>query len=135
MSANQSALPPGRFAFQPKEPMTSIFFLMWLADVAGSISVVCTLILIAVVIILVISALYGLIEGELDAVGIFWRKASPWLVIPLVIGLVTPSKGAVQLIAIGSAVKVAADTELGKKATDALTVVLDKIKKDAGASK
>ncbi len=111
--------------------MEKVFWLMWLSDVAGSISMIGTISLIA----LISCAAFLLIIAGLDADE--WAaharsfRVGWWLIIPIAIACVVPSKQTIQVLAVASATEAAASTQLGAKGLEALNAVLDKVVKEA----
>ena len=102
--------------------MTEIFYLMWLADLAGSVSVVCLLSLLAAVGCFLFYVL-STCAGDRPP-----KSVTRWaigLVLVGLIGVFTPSKQTIQLLAVAKAGSVAIETETGAKALKAVNVILD----------
>jgi len=116
--------------------MTKVILLMWLADIASSISFIGALSLILATGV----AAFGIIRhainasvGEETEPGYYtaaWKMVR-WLLIPGAIALIAPSANTVRLAAAGVAVHEVAQTEPAKKALEAFNATMDKIVKDA----
>lgn len=106
--------------------METVFWLMWLADIAGNIGVVGWIfaILFALFWLMVGVMLANDVEAE-DSKKMFAHTR--WLLLPLVVAMFFPSQGTIRLLAATKAAGVAADTQLGKKGLDAANAVLDRI--------
>lgn len=106
--------------------MEKVFWLMWLADVSGSISVIGVMSLIALAIGLGgVVVIAGLDDGG-QPFARAW-KVGRWLLIPAAVALVTPSSKTIQVLAVASAADAAATTPLGAKSIEALDAVLDRV--------
>lgn len=106
--------------------MEKVFWLMWLADVVGSISVIGFVALIALGLgfggIFIVA---GLDDGG-KPFGRAW-KVGRWLLIPMVLGALTPNTNTIRVLAVASAADAAANTQLGAKGLEALNAVLDRV--------
>lgn len=116
--------------------MQEIFMLLWLADTVHSVSITANLAVLVLSIALFIGymVLYNLSpayreeEGEFKAV---LRGLWPYWVVCVMLSVVVPSKQTVQVLALTKASELAASSVIGQKITDTLSVVLEKIKKEA----
>jgi hypothetical protein len=113
--------------------MTSIIVLLWLSDICASVSfigMVCSFACGLLVVILICSALGLVTEGDTDEAKrhahVFWRYGR-WLLIPIFIALLCPSKETLQAAVVGRAIEQVSQTALGADATAALHRVLQKV--------
>lgn len=106
--------------------MEKVFWLMWLADIAGSIGVIGVTSLIALGLTVLCLVLVSAAQEDGD---IFLRgvKAARWLLIPVAIASLMPSSKTIHILAVASAADAAASTQLGAKSIEALNAVLDKV--------
>ena len=108
--------------------MENVFLLMWLADFVGSISFIGTIATMFFCIAVGIYAIaHGLDEVNKGGSAAMFFRTSKWLLIPMAIATVTPSKTTIQIIAASKATQVAASTQIGEKGLKAIESVLDKI--------
>ena len=108
--------------------MENVFLLMWLADFLGSISFVGVMATIFFCIAVGIYAIaHGLDEVKKGGSAAMFFRTSKWLLIPIAIAMVTPSKTTIQIIAASKATQAAANTQIGEKGLKAIESVLDKI--------
>lgn len=114
--------------------MTKVLFLMWLADIAGSISTIGSICAVGLALGVIAAAFHTSTSYDCtDKVGDFVRitKAMRWLLLPVVIASIAPSASTIRLAAAAAAVDVAASSALGTKAVETLDAVLSKIKNEA----
>jgi len=109
--------------------MTEIFALMWIADIAGSISVVgiVTLIMLAGSSVV---ALFAAIEEDkscVSEISMMWWKCARWMLIPIAIASICPSSTTIKILAAAKAGELVAHTETGNKAIQAANAILDEI--------
>jgi hypothetical protein len=117
--------------------MNSIFLLLWLADIVDNLSGFCSFLLVAFVVAFVIYMIIVGVEAcsklsESEKVGAaklrrMFRILALSLILPSIVYLVLPSKATVQAAATAQTFNVAASTQLGQDAIDALERVLKKI--------
>lgn len=106
--------------------MEKVFWLMWLADVVGSITVIGFVALIALGFGFAgIFIVAGLDDGG-KPFGRAW-KVGRWLLIPMLLGAVAPNTKTIQVLAVASAADAAVNTQLGAKSLEALNAVLDRV--------
>lgn len=109
--------------------MTKFLLLMWAADIAGGISVIAVVALLGFCGAFVLGTLFNCIETGLSGERIqIWTKAR-WLLIPIVIGILTPSEKTIYAYLLASTGKDAIETQMGQKAVKTLDMILDQIQK------
>jgi len=116
--------------------MEQVFWLMYLADLSGSVAAVG----IGAVMAAIVSMVFMTIMAVYDDVetGGYARafRVLRWLLIPITIAVLLPSKQTIQLLAVVSASDAVASTQLGQKGVEAINAVLDRVikesKKEAG---
>jgi hypothetical protein len=109
--------------------MTEFLVLMWLADIAGSISFVGGLSLIAFFIGIAGAKMMGMMsypERDIPA----WKHCR-WLLIPAAIALVSPSQKTIYAFIVAEAGKSAIDSQIGQKAMQTIDSILDEVAKKA----
>lgn len=104
--------------------MEKVFWLMWLADIVGSIGIVAFICLIAAFILVIMSWMGEVTEKENLAITFKYMR---WLAFPVILSVMLPSSKTIQVLAIASATDAAASTALGQKGLEALNAVLDGI--------
>jgi len=119
--------------------VNQVFVLLWLADVVDNLSTICGFLLILCVASFVlwftINAVAICCDDELtdrgrvsmDKLSRLALRVSACLLVPSVLFLILPSKATVQAAAAAQTFDVAASTQLGQDAVDALRRVLKKI--------
>lgn len=107
--------------------MTEVFFLMWLADVVGSLATICSLSAVG----LLCAGAFVALDRSLDAEELSNSKYARSVVVAIVvltaISVLTPSRSTIQIAAAASATQAAASTDVGKKGLEAVNAVLDGI--------
>lgn len=106
--------------------MEKVFWLMWLADIVGGISVVGIVALIFAGIGVTALVIMAAVESEPEFV-LRGLSVVRWLLLPVAIAMLTPSAKTIHILAVASAADAAATTELGAKSLQALNAVLDKV--------
>lgn len=106
--------------------MEKVFWLMWLADIVGSVSAIGVAALIFAGVGFVILAIIAAAERETELLARGF-KVMRWLLLPIAVAMLTPSTKTIHILAVASAADAAATTELGAKSLQALNAVLDKV--------
>lgn len=111
--------------------MTKIILLMWLADVAGSISIVGVVCLFAVVLGLGCAVFCAFMSGDdMDWTPQAMKRVWPiakWPALIVLVAVFTPNPSTLRLAAAGVAVGEVAKTATAQKAVEAFNVALDEI--------
>ncbi|MBA3773861.1 MAG: hypothetical protein H0X13_15625 [Ramlibacter sp.] len=110
--------------------MKTIFLLMWLADIAGSIGVIGA---VSAIVFISGAVLAGLLEASEVSVWSRYWKFARWLLLPVVIATALPDTKTIRILAVAHAAEMAANTTLGAKAIEALDAVLARVIVDAKA--
>ncbi len=107
--------------------MQNIFWLMWLADVLGSIGCLCTIILFVSGLVYGISTVALFVDEQSEAAIKCMKRGAIVFFITAVIGVLTPTKTTIHALIAVNAGEVAVKTQLGEKAMKALDTVLDRV--------
>lgn len=109
--------------------MTKFLLLMWAADIAGGISVISIVALIGFSGAFLFGTLFNCLGSDLGGGKIpIWKK-SKWLLIPIFVGVISPSDKTIYAYLLASTGKDAIETQMGQKAVKTLDMILDQIQK------
>jgi hypothetical protein len=106
--------------------MEKIFWLMWLADIVGSIGVVGAICAIGFVLAFGFISFISSIDNDKEMFKRGWARMK-WLLIPVIVATLLPSSKTIHVLVAASAVEVAASTTIGTKSLKAIETVLDGI--------
>lgn len=109
--------------------MTKFLLLMWAADIASGISVLASVSLIGFCGAFLFGTLFNGIGPGLSGEKIqIWKKFK-WLLIPIFVGVISPSDKTIYAYLLASTGKDAIETQMGQKAVKTLDMILDQIQK------
>ena len=107
--------------------MTEIVFLMWLADVAGSIGVVGIVLSMCMGAGLVVTGANGSLEKDQSPTIEYLVRLKWWIVASLAVAVFIPSQATIRILAVARASDLAAQTAIGQKTVEAVGVLLDEV--------
>lgn len=105
--------------------MEKVFWLMYLADVVGNISVLAGTALA----ITLMGAVFLALNIAFDEPCAYtkYAKCFRWVAIPVALAVLLPAPTTLRLLAVGAASEAATSTQLGQKGLEALNAVLDQV--------